>query len=156
MPIHFGEGARMRIVYTTARFEVMSHRSIGQSTLHRLWRRLLRHPESHRSIRLFTLKRLLKHPESHRSMGQSTLLGLLSRHPIGKLPIGGYVGGGSESFSHLKTRELGTRRRSPRIKRIRRNGVTGCSPNPDNRACFPDDARSARQQTPSNYSIRPF
>ena len=48
----------MRIVYTTARFEVMSHRSIGQSTLHMLWRRLLRHPESHRSIGQLTLKRL--------------------------------------------------------------------------------------------------
>ena len=58
MPIHFGEGSRMRITYTTARFEVMSHRSISQSTLHMLWRRLLRHPEPHRSIGQLTLKRL--------------------------------------------------------------------------------------------------
>ena len=141
----------MRIVYTTARFEVISHRSISQSTLHRLWRQFLRHPQSHRSMRQLTLNKLLKHPESHRSISQSTLLGLLSHHPIGKLPIGGYVGGGSESFSHLKTRELGTRPRIQRIQRIPRNGVTGCSTNPDNRACFPDDARSTRQ-TPSKYT----
>ena len=35
----------------------------------------------------------------------------------------------------------------------RENGVTARRTNPDNRACFPDDARSARQQTPS-YKLR--
>ena len=81
MPIHFGEGSRMRIIYTTARFEVMSHRSIGQSTSHMLWRRLLRHPESHRSIGQLTLKRLFyvktfskNFAKIHRSIGQSIRL----------------------------------------------------------------------------------
>ena len=49
-----------------------------------------------------------------------------------------------------KTQEGEEKKINPRNPRIRRNGVTAGRTNPDNHACFPDDARSARQQTPSN------
>ena len=83
MPIHFGEGSRMRIIYTTARFEVMSHRSIGQSTLHMLWRRLLRHPESHRSISQLTLKRLFYVKTFQNTQGQVDF-GVALRGPVAR------------------------------------------------------------------------
>ena len=47
--------------------------------------------------------------------------------------------------------DLGTRTGR---RRMRRRGVTAGRTNPYNRARFSDDARSARQQTPSNHSTQ--
>ena len=144
MPIHFGEGPRMRIVYTTARFEVISHRSIGQSTLHRLWRRLLRHPESHRSIGQFTLNKLLKHPESHRSIGQSTFARAFEPSSYWKTADWRLCWGRFGIILPFENPRV--RNTSPHpaewSHRVQHKPREPC-------ACFPDDARSTRQ-TPSN------
>ena len=146
MPIHFGEGARMRIVYTTARFEVTSHRSIGQSTLHRLWRRLLRHPESHRSIGQFTLNKLLKHPESHRSIGQSTFARAFEPSSYWKTADWRLCWGRLKVIPPFEIppkmgKSAAPRKRSHRVQHKPREPC----------ACFPDYGR--RTQLPQNKSI---